>query len=70
MELVVPLSDALKKGNSKTLQWIPAMTYSFSYLKNALCQDVVIHAPNFNIPFILQTDASSAAIGAVLIHCD
>lgn len=70
MELAAPLLDVLKKGNAKTIQWTPAMTSSFSHLKNALCQDVVIHDPDFNHPFILQTDASNVTIGAVLTQCD
>lgn len=37
-----------------------------SSLKEALCKAPVIRSPNFNRPFILQTDASERALGAVL----
>lgn len=46
------------------------MTSNFEKLKDALCQDVLIHTPDFDKPFILQTDASESAVGAVLMQED
>ena len=33
-----------------------------------MCQPPVLHLPNVNKPFILQTDASSEGIGAILLQ--
>lgn len=39
-------------------------------MKAAICQDAIIHAPDFNSPFILQTDASNTAVRVVLTQHD
>ncbi|KYO33515.1 hypothetical protein Y1Q_0008702 [Alligator mississippiensis] len=46
------------------------MMRRFKKLKQALCEEVVIHTPDFRKPFILQTDASETALGAVLTQED
>lgn len=46
------------------------MMQNFKFLKKALCEDVVIHSPVFHRPFILQTDASKTAMGAILTQED
>ncbi|CAC5369044.1 unnamed protein product [Mytilus coruscus] len=43
-----------------------ARVKSFKDLKRALSEAPVLATPDFNKPFILQTDASDAALGAVL----
>lgn len=35
-------------------------------LKNAVNSDIATYIPNFDIPFILSTDASNSGIGAAL----
>ncbi|XP_059576059.1 uncharacterized protein LOC109281530 isoform X3 [Alligator mississippiensis] len=42
------------------------MKQCFRKLKQALCEDVIMHTPNFGKTFVLQTDASETAVGAVL----
>lgn len=39
---------------------------AFEDLKEALTCDPILRAPDFNRPFVLQTDASAQGIGAVL----
>ena len=39
---------------------------AFGYLKNALLQPPILKCPNFTLPFILGTDASSPGLGVVL----
>lgn len=47
-------------------QWKEAEQQAFNKLKDALCSDMVLIYPDFRDPFILSTDASGVAIGAVL----
>lgn len=44
------------------------MTDSFEKLKETLCKEVVVHIPDFAVPFILQTDASDNSLGTVLLQ--
>jgi len=41
-------------------------TKTFIFCKTLLCKDHLLRYPNFTKPFILTTDASNFAIGAVL----
>ncbi|XP_059587844.1 probable GH family 25 lysozyme 3 [Alligator mississippiensis] len=65
-ELATPLIEALKRWRTGIVRWTEEITQSFERLKQALCEDVIIHTPDFKKPFILQTDASETAVGAIL----
>ena len=56
----------LTKGN--TIQWTPDVEHAFQSLKQALTSTPVLALPDFTKPFILETDASTSGIGAVLIQ--
>ena len=60
-----------QKGNRKKFQavkfhWGNAQHEAFLDLKSAFLKDVCLHYPDFSQPFILETDASRGAFGAVL----
>ena len=59
-----PLTALLKKG--RAFEWGEVQQVAFEDLRDSLCGDPVLQCPNFNLPFILTTDASTFAIGAVL----
>ena len=59
-----PLSDLLK--NNTPYDWKYEHQKSFDTLKEALCTTPVLQHPDFSQPFILITDASDYAVGAVL----
>ncbi|XP_053597516.1 uncharacterized protein LOC128668466 [Microplitis demolitor] len=61
---VKPLTELLKKDNP--FNWTSAQQESFDDLRKALCTSPVLQYPDFSQPFILTTDASDLAIGAVL----
>uniref|UniRef100_A0A1B6EN58 RNA-directed DNA polymerase n=2 Tax=Cuerna arida TaxID=1464854 RepID=A0A1B6EN58_9HEMI len=63
-ELAAPL-NALRKKGAKFV-WGEAQQTSFDLLKEAVMQPPVLAMPDFNQKFVLQTDASSLAIAAVL----
>jgi hypothetical protein len=46
--------------------WGPKQQEAFETVKEKLCTTPVLAYPNFKLPFILTTDASKTAIGAIL----
>jgi transposase InsO family protein len=63
-KIAKPLNDLLKKNNQ--WQWEQKQIDSFGLLKTILTQEPVLQYPDFTQPFILTTDASGFALGAVL----
>lgn len=61
-----PLNDLTKKHVPNWVQWTDSCQKAFVELKAILCSKPVLKTPNFNSGYILQTDASERAIGAVL----
>lgn len=56
----------LKKGI--VFQWTPQAQEAFELLKNALSNAPVLGIPNFQKPFIIETDASDVGMGVVLMQ--
>ncbi|XP_056605021.1 uncharacterized protein LOC130421252 [Triplophysa dalaica] len=65
-DLTSPLTDLTKKGEPDTVQWTEQCQQGFTQVKAALCGGPLLHAPDFSLPFLLQTDASDRGVGAVL----
>lgn len=66
--IAAPLTDMTKKGRSNTLIFGEAELKAFHALKEALCRYPVLRLPDFDQPFIVQTDASDTGIGAILLQ--
>lgn len=62
--LISPLSNLLRKGTP--FNWNKACDDAFKLLKEQLITAPVLSCPNFDLPFIIQTDASGFGLGAVL----
>lgn len=60
-----PLTNLLRKGN--LFLWTEIEATAFQTLKTALVSAPVLALPNFQKPFIIETDASDSGIGAVLM---
>ena len=70
-EHAAALTDALRdKGTDKSISWNPRMLDAFNGIKRGMLDNVVLQVANPYKPFILRTDASGYAIGAVLSQLD
>ena len=65
-ETAAPLTDLTRKTDTKEVQWNSECGRAFEKLKSLLCGEPVLKCPDFEKPFVLQTDASDRGVGAVL----
>lgn len=49
-------------------QWLDQHDNVFKQIKEELTREPILRHPDFNFPFIIQTDASNVGIGAVLVQ--
>ena len=63
-EIARPLHELTRKGLKFT--WLPEHTAAFNELKDRLLKEPTLSFPDFNQPFVLDTDASDNSLGAVL----
>ena len=61
-----PLTDLTRKTQPSKVTWTPECATVFEQLKQALCSSPVLKSPEFDWPFLLETDASDRGVGAVL----
>ncbi|KAL0149347.1 hypothetical protein M9458_055385 [Cirrhinus mrigala] len=64
--IAAPLTDLTRKGQPERVRWTEEAERAFQRIKQALTTEPVLRAPDFNCPFLLQTDASDTGLGAVL----
>ncbi|XP_071944782.1 uncharacterized protein [Antedon mediterranea] len=69
-DIARPLINLTKKAEPKRVNWTPECDKAFTDLKSQLIAHPILRAPNFDKPFLLQTDASKTGIGAVLSQLD
>ncbi|CAF1661396.1 unnamed protein product, partial [Adineta ricciae] len=58
--------DTIPATSSWTLS--PIERAAYDQLKHILSTDLVLHLPNYDLPFKIQTDASKVGVGAVLLQ--
>lgn len=63
-KITKPLTAQLRKG--ETIEHTPLFTKTFETCKSLLTQSNILQYPDFEKPFVLTTDASNFALGAVL----
>ncbi len=63
--VAAPLTSMTKKGNQR-LTWSPAAHQAFRTLKECFTTAPILHHPDPEQEFIVEVDASSTGIGAVL----
>ncbi|KAG5852333.1 hypothetical protein ANANG_G00061280 [Anguilla anguilla] len=65
---VAVLTDLTRKNCPTQIRWTEEAEGAFQDIKDALCKGPVLHCPDFDKPFVLQTDASETGVGAVLLQ--
>lgn len=63
-----PLTSLLK-GKQKRLSWSDLALEAFVRLKNSFTTAPILRHPDSEIPFVVEVDAASCGIGAVLSQC-
>lgn len=66
-DLTAPITDLLK-GKKKKPEWTKAAEQSFLKIKAVLVSPEVLANPDFSLPFVIESDASDVAVGAVLLQ--
>jgi hypothetical protein len=66
--IALPLTDCTKKAKPEKVVWFEACERAFTTLKDKLSSSPVVILPDHKIPFVLRTDASGTALGAVLMQ--
>ncbi len=61
-----PPRPAQRQGKAKSLSWNPIATKAFNTLKKAFTSALLLVHPNPELPFIVEVDASTTGVGAVL----
>lgn len=67
-EVANPLVELTKKGASNAVKWTSEHDKAFATLKQHMAAPPVLLAPNLQEEFVLRTDASNVALGAVLLQ--
>jgi hypothetical protein len=65
---VAPLLGLLKKGAK--WKWTPELQVAFETLRDKFANTIHLIQPNERMPYLIHTDASSKAIGALLMQKD
>lgn len=68
--LAAPLTDLTRNSKPTRVSWTPECANAFDQLKQSLCASPVLKSPEWDRPFILQTDASDRGVGAMLRQPD
>ena len=63
-EKAKPILDLLKK--SVKFEFTPERIKAFEYVKEAMCNLAELQLPRDDLPWVLKTDASGKALGAVI----
>ena len=61
-----PLTDLTNKNAPNKVSWTPCCEQAFNTLKEQLCSESLLKSPDFEHPFIPQTDASEQGVSPVV----
>jgi hypothetical protein len=66
--LTAPISDLTKEGRGRAISWTPECERALNAVKSIFSSSPVLQLARLSEPFVLQTDASSTGVGAVLLQ--
>lgn len=66
--IVAPFTHLIKKSRHNQVQWTEPAEKAFIKLKEMLSEGPILHSPDFERPFIVQTDVLELGLGAVLMQ--
>lgn len=66
-DLTAPITDLLR-GTKGKICWTKEADEAFLKIKSVLTSPHVLANPDFKLPFIIESDASDGAVGAVLVQ--
>ena len=66
--MATPLTELTKKRQPVKVKWTTECQGAFEALKAKISDAPILKSPDFDKPFILQTDASELGLGAVLLQ--
>ena len=66
--LAQPLIDLTKKTSPNKIEWTQECQIGLDRLKEALISEPILQVPDMSKPFVVQSDASNKALGAVLLQ--
>ena len=68
--MAAPLTDLTKEGgrSCRSIHWTPDCASALQEIQDILSRKPVLLLPRLDLPFVLQTDASSTGLGAVLLQ--
>ena len=55
-------------SSKRTWEWTAEHRKCFATLHSALCETLVLKLPDFSKPFVMESDASDLAVGAVFLQ--
>ena len=64
--LASPLHELTRRALPDRVEWTEEVDEAFLSLRRALCTEPLLITPDFNLPFVVHTDASEVGLGAVL----
>ena len=68
--VAAPLTDLTKESgrSCRSIHWTPDCASALQEIQDILSRKPVLLLPRLDLPFVLQTDASSSGLGAVLLQ--
>ena len=68
--VAAPLTDLTKEGgrSCRSIHWTPDCASALQEIQDILSRKPVLLLPRLDLPFVLQTDASSTGLGAILLQ--
>lgn len=67
-QIAAPLTDLTRKRMPIKVEWTKECQYAFDRLKKCLVEYPILIPPDFDQPFVIQTDASEFGLGCVLLQ--